>query len=79
MSPYENIVDAIHGLSVEEKSKLRSLLDEELKVETKIESGRSDRGKKIIGLLADEPELADQILESVMAARAARTRRVFGE
>jgi hypothetical protein len=31
MSPYENIVDAVHGLSQEEKFKLRLLLDQDLK------------------------------------------------
>lgn len=69
MSPYENIVDAIHGLSLEEKSKLRSLLDEELKVETQNESGRSDRGKKIIGLFADDPEMMDRVMETVYERR----------
>jgi hypothetical protein len=74
MSPFENIVDAIHSLSHEEKYKLHSLLEEELKEKppAKREACRSS----LIGLLADEPDLADQILESAMTARETRPLRV---
>jgi hypothetical protein len=71
MSPYETIVDAVHGLSPEEKFKLRVLLDEELK-QSPATNGQTPR-PSFIGLLADEPELADQILESAMLARDTRS------
>ena len=70
MSPFENIVDAIHGLSHEEKFKLRRLLDEELKYSPP--QNGDTRRHSLIGLLADEPELADQILDSAMIARETR-------
>jgi hypothetical protein len=74
MSAFENVVDAIHGLSHEEKFKLRLLLDEDLK-QTPPKNGEPRR-KSLIGLLADEPELADQILESAMIARETRPLRM---
>ena len=73
MSPFENVVDAIHSLSHEEKVKLCLLLEEELKPTSpkKAEPRRSS----LTGLLADEPELADEILESAMIARETRPLR----
>lgn len=63
MLQFDNIVDAVHGLSREEKLRLRSLLDEELKSPAL----RSVNGAKptsgLIGLFADEPELIDEVLE----------------
>jgi len=73
MSPFENIVDAIHDLSNEEKFELRLLLDKELKREPPKDAPA--RRSALIGLLADEPELADQILESAMIARETRPLR----
>ena len=77
MSPYEHIVDAVHGLSQEEKFKLRLLLDQDLK-QAPVNDGQNAR-PSFIGLLADEPELADQILESAMVARETRQRRMPSE
>ena len=77
MSPFENIVDAIHGLSDEEKLRLRLLLDQEI-AQSPPEGGATPRSS-LIGLLADEPELADQILESAMIARETRPLRTPSE
>jgi hypothetical protein len=77
MSPFENVVDAIRGLSNEEKFKLRLLLDREI-AQSPPKSGDAPRSS-LIGLLADEPELADQILESAMIARETRPFRTLSE
>jgi hypothetical protein len=77
MSPFENIVDAVHGLSHEEKLKLRLVLDREI-TESPPKNGDTPRSS-LIGLLADEPELADQILESAMTARETRPLRTPSE
>jgi hypothetical protein len=76
MLQFDDIVGAVHGLSNEEKVKLRLLLDEELEatespatfappatVATKPRSG-------LIGLFADEPELMDRVMEAVYEHRA---------
>jgi len=68
MSPFENIVDAVHGLSNEEKLKLRLLLDQEI-TESPPKNGATPRSS-LIGLLADEPELADRMMESIYEHRA---------
>lgn len=80
MSPFENVVDAIHGLSNEEKFKLRLLLDEELKSSTgpvlpAVNGARSS--SELIGLFAAEPELMDRVMESVYEHRA-RPLRIDG-
>ena len=73
MSPFENIAGAIHDLSHDEKLKLRELLDTELKKPSP--NGGKPRSS-LIGLLADEPDLADRILESAMIARESRPLRM---
>jgi hypothetical protein len=77
MTPFENIVDAIHGLSHEEKFKLRLLLDSELKSPTPPSAASAERAKQIIGLFADEPELMDRVMEAVYEHRS-RPLRVEG-
>ncbi len=74
MSPFENIVDAIYGLSDQEKFKLRLLLDQE--IAQKHPKNGDKTPSSLIGLLADEPELADQILESAMTTRETRPLRL---
>lgn len=73
MSPFENIVDAIHGLSNAEKFQLRLLLDDELRSPT-VPATSTDNGakraKQIIGLFADEPELMDCVMEAVYERRS---------
>jgi hypothetical protein len=80
MSPFENVVDAIQGLSNEEKFKLRLLLDEELKSSTPSAApavnGAGPRSE-LIGLFADDPELMDRVMESVYEHRA-RPLRIDG-
>ena len=74
MLQFDRIIGAVHGLSHEEKLKLRQLLDEELNEKPpKIDDPPR---RSLIGLLADEPELADQILESAMIARETRPLRM---
>lgn len=73
MLPFEAIFGAIHDLSYEEKLKLRLLLEEEIKVSMPPRDPK--QAKSLIGLLADEPELADMIVESAMKARETRLMR----
>jgi hypothetical protein len=81
MSPFENIVDAIHALSTDEKHKLRLLLDAELQSglapaasprqpDPGSVGNSSQRAKRIIGLFADESELMDRVMESVYELRS---------
>jgi hypothetical protein len=70
MSPFENIVGAIHDLTYEEKLKLRTVLDDELKAR-ETTSGNGVKPKSgLIGLFADEPELMDEVMESVYEHRS---------
>jgi hypothetical protein len=70
MSPFENIVDAFHGLSHEEKLQLRVVLDEELKPQAATVIAGNPPKSGLIGLFADEPELMDRVMESVYEHRA---------
>jgi len=74
MSPLENIVDAIHTLSNDEKLKLRLLLDAELQSAVPPADNGSKRAKRIVGLFADEPELMDRVMESVYESRSRPSR-----
>lgn len=69
MLSFEIISDAVHELSYEEKLKLRMLLDSEIKLAVP-ENGQRQHGKSIIGLLSDEPELMDEVLQSVYERRS---------
>lgn len=79
MSPFENIVDAIHGRSNEEKFKLHLLLEDELRSPTvpaaSVDNG-AKRAKQIIGLFADEPELMDRVMEAVYERRSRQLRTI---
>ena len=70
MLEFDNIVDAVHGLGHEEKSKLRLLLDEELNSSSRPSENGVDPAKGIIGLFADEPELLDGVMEAVYERRS---------
>lgn len=70
MLHFEQIVGAVHGLSPEEKLRLRSLLDEELKLQIAPAVNGSKPTSGLIGLFADEPELIDEIMESVYEHRS---------
>jgi hypothetical protein len=70
MLEFDNIVDAIHSLSHEEKFKLRLILDGELKPPSAPAVDPSRPKSGLIGLFADEPELMDQVMESVYEHRA---------
>jgi hypothetical protein len=69
MSPFETISDAVHELSYDEKLKLRTLLDSEIKLAASA-NGQRQPGKSIIGLFSDEPELIDDVLHSVYERRS---------
>lgn len=70
MSRFDSVVDVILGLSHEEKLKLRRLLDTELQSATipdkDVHGPRSD----LIGLFADEPDLMDEVVQSVYEQRS---------
>lgn len=69
MLEFANIVDAVHGLSHQEKLKLRLLLDKELKsADVPVASGANSKSG-LIGLFVDEPELMDEVMESVYEHR----------
>jgi len=73
MLEFDNIVDAVHGLSHEEKFKLRLLLDSELKPSAVPATPAGDGARprsELIGLFADEQELMDRVMESVYEHRA---------
>jgi hypothetical protein len=69
MTPFEHLVDSLHGLSYEEKFKLRLLLDEELKPPA-VNGDDGDRSKRILGLFSDEPDLMDRVMEAVDERRS---------
>ena len=70
MLEFDNIVDAVHGLSHEEKFKLRLMLDEDLKSTPRPSENGVNPAKGIIGLFADEPELMDHVMEAVDERRS---------
>jgi hypothetical protein len=70
MLEFDHIVDAVHGLSHEEKFKLRLLLDEDLKTTSPPAQNGVTPAKRIIGLFADEPELMDRVMEAVYEHRS---------
>jgi hypothetical protein len=70
MLEFDNIVDAVHGLSHEEKFRLRLLLDEELNSSARPSENGVNPAKGIIGLFADEPELMDHVMEAVYERRS---------
>jgi hypothetical protein len=72
MSPFENLVDAIQHLSLEEKLRLRTLLEEQLRDQASPATSANDlnRAKNMIGLFEDEPELMDSVLEAMYERRS---------
>jgi len=70
MSPFENIVGAIHDLSFEEKTRLRVILEEELDTPAASAGNGSKPASRIIGLFADETELMDRVMEAVYERRS---------
>lgn len=71
MSALHQVIDSIHSLDPAEKLIVRNFLDHELKSQP-----AADAPPSLIGLLADEPELADQICESAMKERESRPWRL---
>lgn len=75
MLQFDAIISSIHGLSDEEKLKLRVVLNEQLKgsnapARDGAKNDCTNRAKRIIGLFADEPDLIDQVLEAVYERRS---------
>jgi hypothetical protein len=70
MLEFDHIVDAVHGLSHEEKFKLRLLLDKDLKTSSSPAQNGVIPTKGLIGLFADEPELMDRVMEAVYERRS---------
>ena len=72
MSALHQIIDSIHSLDPTEKLIVRNFLEHELASQP----AASIAPPSLIGLLADEPELADQICESAMRQRESRPWRL---
>ena len=70
MLQFDNIVGAIHDLSYEEKLKLRTVLEDELKLASAVPTDGPQRAKRIICLFADEPDLMDRVMEAAYEQRA---------
>jgi hypothetical protein len=70
MLEFDNIVDAVHSLNQVDKSRLRILLDEELKTTSSDLRNGNHPAKGIVGLFADEPELMDRVMETVDERRS---------
>ena len=76
MSELQQVLYSIQGLSAAEKLVLRDLLSTELaRGGSKPASGGAHQ---LVGLLKDEPQLADAIVESAMTARETRPFRANG-
>ncbi len=73
MSALHQIIDSIHSLDPAEKLIVRDFLEHELASQP---AAASIAPPSLIGLLADEPELADQICESAMRQRESRPWRL---
>jgi hypothetical protein len=69
MLTLEAISSAVDDLSYEDKLKLRTLLDRQLE-SVAPNNYKQQGGKTIVGLFSDEPELIDQVLESVYERRS---------
>ncbi len=74
MSPLQHVIDSLQTLDTEEKVFVRNLLNGEIANQTS--EAPNSKAKPLIGLLADEPQLADEICESAMQARESRPHRV---
>lgn len=70
MSPFENIVGAIHGLSREEKLELRVLLETELQSTAVPTNNACGPRTALIGLFANEPDMMDEVMKSVYEQRS---------
>ena len=76
MESLQHLIDSIHGLDMADKLVVRAVLDQDLATST---GAQAPSGSSLIGLLADEPQLADAISESAMAARETRPYRMSRE
>jgi hypothetical protein len=70
MLSFREIADAIPHLTSEEQTRLRSLIDAEISASTRPPGNGAKRTSELIGLFADEPELMDQVMESVYEHRS---------
>ena len=77
MSPLQHVIDSLQTLDTAEKVFVRNLLNGEIAKQTLNSS--DPKTNQLIGLLADEPQLADQICDSAMQARESRPYRMNGD
>lgn len=70
MLKFDSIVGAVHNLNHEDKLRLRSLLEEELKAPAASPMNGDQPTSGLIGLFADEPELIDEVMESAYEHRS---------
>ena len=80
MATLPSILSSITELDVADKRVLRDILNSQLVDHSGTPPAETakDRPHPMIGLLADDPALADKILESAMHARETRPLRVDG-
>lgn len=76
MTQLEQVLDSVHRLSAAEKRVLHEALG--LELAQSAPAPNQVAVHPLVGLLADEPELADAILQSAMTARQTRPLRTGG-
>ncbi len=77
MADLNDVLQSIHDLSATDRLAILNVLKAESA--SRPLEGPSAGNNSLVGLLADEPELADAILQSAMAARETRPLRANGE
>ncbi|HYO24560.1 MAG TPA: hypothetical protein VEQ85_06380 [Lacipirellulaceae bacterium] len=77
MADLQDVLQSIHDLSVSDQLTILNVLKSETARRPSMVG--ADGANPMIGLLADDPELADAILQSAMSARETRPLRVNGE
>jgi len=76
MADLNDVLQSIHDLSATERLAILNVLRTESA--SRPPSGAAGGQNPLVGLLADEPDLADAILQSAMAARETRPLRMTG-
>lgn len=77
MSTLQQVINSIHSLDPAEKVVVRNFLEQELSLPPA--AAANSAPSSLIGLLSDDPELADSIAESAMEDRETRPLRLGDE
>ena len=77
MTDLQTLIRTVHELGSADKLVLRDILDGELEQDSTSAAAKTTRSaaNPLLGLLKDEPDLADQITESAMRLRETRPLR----